>query len=353
MINKNLTKALSICTCSILLHACSSGSDSSSTELNDNNTSSPVVDASHLPKVSTKSFSSTPINEENAETLVKSIHKFNRYWLKEMKNELESQDLEKGETLTSVSVTENEANLDEQCTRGGNYRISLDGSIQFLADDGYRAYAPGNTLNILFANCGASFLRAGYYISGTSSSEIISGGYDGFDFLLEGTSMRTVTEHKVIHDYLSLVDDESDYYEYLHGDRLLTLINATTLRSSGDFLTEKPISFELSNPYQLHEYDFTLTQIPGRYSWDSNFELQTNKAIELDLNHLDGRYEIQYTEKLTYVDYDDDFHSGVMTVSGLNSALQIAYEETYLTYRIDEDLDGIYEVESILLYNEL
>ena len=68
---------------------------------------------------------------------------------------------------------------------------------------------------------------------------------------------------------------------------------------------------------------------------------------------LQAQYQLSYPENIHYTYYNDTYVSGKAFISGKNSQLELTYSETYVAYKLDQDGDGDYEIESIIMYNEL
>lgn len=352
------TKAIPTLTMAILLQACSSGSDgeggaiSIGNSVDDNTTPAEAsvpeeATTANIPVIDTPEFALGVISESNAESITRSLAKLNKYWLEEFIYEVKEQDFDRGQSIEEATFQNGTSDFSQECIRGGSGSIVFSGGKTYMDENGSRVHVAGDGLSISFEQCGLSYLTSNYYINGTYGFEVESGIYDGYQYLQGGTSVRKFYYNK------SISSGGSSVVEYQQGEMNFALNNTNQLGVSGGLFAEKVSSSRLDTAYQLHNFEFLLNRDPGKYSWDSIFYLNHDEEFEIDLLSMEKRFKIAVTSRLEYVDYSKTVTGGLVQVGGLDSQMQIEYFDTYLTYRVDSDNNGDYEIESTLLYSSL
>lgn len=336
-----------------ILTGCGSGSGGDNAQAIDPVSGGGEVNQSNLPKVNFPTIQDGELNEANVENVISEVYQFNSYWLNKLKYKLENVDLELGSSVTDGSYPNGSSDLSDLCDRGGQYLVEFYSVTPLQDENGGRVYGTGDHLEIDFAQCGAEFLTYGYYISGMHRYDVLSGYFDGYDYLAASTSVKETYEHRVLDYGTYNLDDLDDYVEFKNGSITFDLSDENTIGMSGQRYEEKPTSVYFKEPYQISDFSIELTQTPGRWSWDGTYYLDTGSALNFASMALDAEYSVDITEALVYTDYNSEYESGVVLVSGLSSQVELTYYDTYIAYRLDEDGDGSFETESIVSYNDL
>jgi hypothetical protein len=260
-----------------------------------------------------------------------------------LRHDLAEMEKGKGESLTpnANGSQTNSATMD--CERGGTWTIEFtNGPVGYSDSDGYSVYGPGSILAQAFVECGSEYLRDTYLLSGSEVSTIISGFYNGFYILAEGTRVKGRSDHYIVYD--GLASKKSAYNEYSHGDYDYHYETYNLVHHSGGFLAEKDGSNRYSSEdVQLHVFEFTLTNTPGRYSWDAQHALSTNGSFELDLVSKNAKLVVEITQPLLYNDIKSKHASGQVLITSAAGVIELTYYEDYIDYRLDTDNDGDFE----------
>jgi len=334
---------------SLLVQGCSKSSDDSEIK----ETDSPIENKVSVdrPTVNFPELALGEITESNAVSVIKSIHDFNDFWLNRLREELEDQNLESGANIRQASFPNGESDLSEYCEGSrGAYTAKYYNGTSLQDIEGNRVYAAGDYLDLDFSFCN---LGSGYYISGYHHSEVLSGYYDGNDYLAEGTKIREVYENRVLDFSTYNFTDIDSFNEFKHGALNYELVGKDQINVSGDSFAEKARSIRIQSPYKITDFDMFIERTPGKYDWLDEHDFGAEGVMNLSVSDLQAQYQLSYPENIHYTYYDDTYVSGKALLSGSNSQLELTYSETYVAYKLDQDGDGDYEVESIIMYNEL
>ncbi|KZY47973.1 MULTISPECIES: hypothetical protein [unclassified Oleiphilus] len=353
MTNLMTTKNLLGASILAILTGCGSGSDGDSGQPINPVNEGGEINKSDLPKVNFPKIATGEINDQNVESVISEVYQLNEYWLNELRYKLENVDLELGNSVTTASYPNGSSDLSDLCDRGGSYLVEFYSVTSLQDGNGSRVHGAGDYIDIDFAQCGADFLHSGYYISGSHRYDILSGYFDGYDYIAENTTVKETYENRVLDYGTYNLDDLESFVEFQNGSITFDLRDANTLAMSGQRYEEKPTNLYFNDPYQISDFAIELRQEPGRWSWDGTYYLDTDSALNFASLELNVSYSVDITEALVYTDYNSEYSAGVVLVTGLSSQVELTYYDTHIAYRLDEDDDGFFETESIVSYNEL
>jgi len=311
-------------------------------------------DSRELPKVEIFDLSTSAITSDNLETIISHVYRFTRYRMHKFSYQLDNVDLEKGDNASPSNHSDVQANLDSDCVRGGKFYLEIVAGPSPVQDEqGYRIYSHGSSLSQTFSNCGGRHLNAPFEISGYGKTEVLSGLWDGFRIVSENTELKMIQEHHVIKASYAGNTNEN-YDEYGHGTTFLSLVGSSELRLGGDMYAEK----DHDNPYyrhayQIHDFDFRMNKISGRWGWDDEYELSEYGGFSFDILKESLSVDIEISEALLYRNVIEEFASGGLVVTGLNSSALLTFTESYIEYRLDSNNDGDFETQSIVMISAL
>lgn len=134
---------------------------------------------------------------------------------------------------------------------------------------------------------------------------------------------------------------------YIHGDVNWKLVDGTKASLAGESL--KALSKGFRNyEYYLGNYELTVNKVPGTSSYRDTWSLSNAEPFEFGLGALGLTYEARITSGLIFNNVVNAAQDGSYTLRSGDQVLEVSIFSSHLTYRLDLDGDGIYEIESML-----
>lgn len=293
-----------------------------------------------ISQASLPTYNPGSISEDNAESLVKSTYSHLRYiaWDHVPEQDLQ-QEFSPDQLVGEFTETDTFDLSAFMCPDSGTYIITVaQGPLDRDAEDDLFA-SPGDKITFTFENCtGEQTTLPGDTREGTSTIEVLE-GYLGV-FGEKSSTSRSVRRVAVGDGYLT---EEGVLRGYTDGDMVTEQNGQQKKVISGVEYRQNPDN-QISLEYYLGDYSLALeiTDYSGFYD---RWKFWSNGDFDFGINSLGGYFNTNLQD-LIYT--NGRLESGVITLTDDSTTLRIELFDSHLTYKLDRDGDGVYEIDRML-----
>jgi len=237
---------------------------------------------------------------------------------------------------------ENTVSLTEQmCDLGGSARMVIERGQPEITPESFSYFGADDRYRIEREACASSQLRAPYKYHGSLSTEVLSGYYDWFDQFAAPNS-----EILQVYDKFGIASATSTG-SYVHGDINLKLTNGDQISLKGASLKARSSGFT-RHEYYLGDYHLTLNEVEGLPSYRTAWSMTGAAPFQLGLGSAGLLYDAEIISGIVYDSWLGVVQDGSYTLSSGGRMLQVEIFSSHLTYKLDLDQDGMFEIESML-----
>lgn len=289
--------------------------------------------------LSVPNYAPQTIDEDSAESVVKSAYRHLRYIARDIVpgSDRVPSTFSPDQLVREFTETDTFDLSEYICTDYGSFRIKvLEGRPELDAEENLYV-GPGDKFAITYDNCaGEDITLPGYSREGLTTVEIIEGYVGLFG---AGSSESTVT--RSVADKSGYVSDDL-FIGYIHGD-MRTVHEPHRVSVSGNSHKRNPAN-NLFLEYYLGNYSLTFEKAENATSYE-RWRFSSDSEFLFGLKSIGGYFRT-VIQDVIYTDSQLD--SGVITLSDDHNSLRITLFPTHLTYELDLDGDGVYEIDRMM-----
>lgn len=289
--------------------------------------------------LSVPNYAPQTIDEDSAESVVQSVYQHLRYiaWDTVPTSDSVPNTFSPDQLVQEFTETDTFDLSEFICTDYGSFRIKvLEGRPELDAEEDLY-FGPGDKFAATYDNCaGEDTTLPGYTREGSTTVEVLE-GYVG----LFGGSATASTVVNSVSDKSGFVSD-GELVGYVHGD-MKTVREPERLSVSGSSHRRNPANNRFLE-YYLGNYSLTFEKAESATSYE-RWRFSSDSEFLFGLKSLGGYYRT-VIQDVVYT--DNQLDSGVITLSDDHNSLRIALFPTHLTYELDLDGDGVYEIDRML-----
>lgn len=279
------------------------------------------------------------ISEESAESVAKSVYRHLRYiaWDAIPNSDRVTGTFSPEQLVREFTDTDTFDLSDFLCSDSGTYQIkALEGYPEIDAEENL-FFGPGDKLAFIFDGCaGEGFTLPDSTREGTATVDVID-GYIG----LFGDSASSYSVTRSVSNKNGFVAD-GQLVGYTHGDIQIAR-EPGQLTFSGNSYKRNP-SNNLFLEYFLGTYSLTFEEIESATSYD-RWNVSSDFEFQFGIKALGGHFRTTINDVIFT---DNELESGVITLADDHNSLRIELFPSHLTFELDLDGDGIYEIERML-----
>lgn len=344
--SRNSSKNIATLLFALGISACGGGGSSEpNPPAETNNGSQPNASTTgHAPAI--RSYNTGEITESNAVSLVKeSIGILSRID-EDFADYLEELEPVDPRELTQHDVPGNTISLTEfMCDLGGRTDLIIENGQMEIDPDSFTYFGAGDKFRIEREACASTQLRSPYKFHGSVTTEVVSGYYDWFDHF---SALNSET-FQVFEKYGIASADSTD--SYIHGDINLKLSEGTQISLKGASLRART-SGAYRVEYYLGDYHLTINRVEGLPSYQTAWSMTADAPFQLGLGSEGLVFNAEINSGIVYDSWLGDVQDGSYTLRSGGVVLQVEIFSSHLTYKLDLDQDGIFEIESMLNQSE-
>lgn len=308
------------------------------------------IGSGQAPKVEYPEYQLGEITGNNVEEIISEIHQFNDLWIYSLYSELENITLKSDVVITVANFPNGTYDKSEICKGLGKFIIEFFHLESLQDESGFRVYGPGDYLDINMEFCG---LGTGYYMSGRHKRTVIAGYYDDSKFLRIPSKLEHLYQHKVTsHSTFNLTDFDL-YYDFKHGKITFELEDLKHINVEAKSFSEKSGNYRYSSSYKVDSFNLSLAEVDGLYLYYKEYELTSVDGFSFSNTALKEKYNLSYIVPIHYATYNSSFSAGKILVNGRSSKLELMYQDTFISYRLDQNGDNDFELSGIISYNDI
>ncbi len=227
------------------------------------------------------------------------------------------------------------------CDLGGRTELIIENGQLEVDPDSFTYFGAGDKFRIEREACASTQLRSPYKLHGSVTTEVVSGYYDWFDHF---SALNSETL-QVFDKYGIASADTAD--SYIHGDINLKLSEGTQISLKGASLKARTSGVNRFE-YYLGDYHLVINKVEGLPSYQAAWSMMAAEPFQLGLGSAGLVYDAEITSGIVYDSWLGGVQDGSYTLRRGGRALQVEIFSNHLTYKLDLDQDGVFEIESML-----
>lgn len=295
-------------------------------------------DQPQVESLSVPNYAPQTITEGGSESLVKSVYQHLSYiaWDAVLNSDEMTGTISPEQLVREFKETDTFDLSGYICPDSGSFKIKvLNGYPEIDAQEDL-FFGPGDEFTMSFDNCAGQITLPGYTREGSKTIQVIE-GYVG----LSNDKVSSTALTKTVANRDGYVAD-GQLVGYIHGDREAAI--------TGDSISFKGVSFkqnpdnQISLEYYLGDYSLAFAKIESASIYD-RWEFGSEGKFLFGIEAFGGYFT---TELQGLIFTDNQIESGLITLSDDQNSLRIELFQSHLTYELDLDGDGVYEINRML-----